>query len=154
MEKNACSNLTFDGSLSIADIIVKELLVEPEGIQKDYTLFTFFCPNDTSVIYRDAFNLRKPEEIVDDSLYSKVTVMGDIIGASLSNIDELLQMPYGCGEQNMLKFAPNIFIMNYLQNTNQLTDQIKNKALNYLRTGKNKYFFYYLSTNRGFVLFF
>ena len=80
--------------------------------------------------------------------------MGDIMGASLSNIDELLKMPYGCGEQNMLKFAPNIFIMNYLQNTNQLTDQIKNKALNYLRTGKNKYFFYYLSTNRGFVLFF
>ena len=54
--------------------------------------------------------------------------MGDIMGANLSNIGELLKMPYGCGEQNMLKFAPNIFIMNYLQNTNQLTDQIKNKA--------------------------
>ena len=69
--------------------------------------------------------------------------MGDIMGASLSNIDELLKMPYGCGEQNMIKFAPNIFILNYLQNTNQLTDQIKNKALNYLRTGKHKSFLYY-----------
>ena len=62
--------------------------------------------------------------------------MGDLMGSSLSNIDELLAMPYGCGEQNMLKFAPNIFIMNYLNNTNQVTDEIRNKALNYMRTGK------------------
>jgi len=46
-------------------------------------------------------------------------------------------MPYGCGEQNMLKFAPNIFIMNYLNHTNQVTGAIKDKALDYMRSGKN-----------------
>lgn len=66
-----------------------------------------------------------------------MSVVGDIMGSSLSNIDELLAMPYGCGEQNMLKFAPNIFIMNYLNHTNQVTGAIKDKALDYMRSGKN-----------------
>lgn len=57
------------------------------------------------------------------------------MGSSLSNIDQLLAMPYGCGEQNMLKFAPNIFIMNYLNNTNQVNDAIRTKALDYMRSG-------------------
>merc|ERR1712142_338927 len=67
--------------------------------------------------------------------FARVQVMGDIMGSSLSNIDQLLAMPYGCGEQNMLKFAPNIFIMNYLNNTNQVNDAIRTKALDYMRTG-------------------
>ena len=62
--------------------------------------------------------------------------MGDIMGSSLSNMDNLLAMPHGCGEQNMLKFAPNIFVMNYLNNTNQVDAEIERKALNYMRTGK------------------
>ena len=65
-----------------------------------------------------------------------MTVIGDIMGPSMSNLDTLLKMPYGCGEQNMLRFAPNIFIMNYLKNTNQASEEIKSKALNFMRSGK------------------
>ena len=57
------------------------------------------------------------------------------MGPSLANIDGLLKMPYGCGEQNMLNFAPNIFIMQYLQATGQLTDEIKQKATDYTLQG-------------------
>ena len=58
------------------------------------------------------------------------------MGPSLSNIDSLLKMPYGCGEQNMLNFAPNIFIMQYLKATNQLTEAIKDKATGYTLQGR------------------
>ena len=57
------------------------------------------------------------------------------MGPSLANIDSLLKMPYGCGEQNMLNFAPNIFIMQYLKATNQLKDNIKEKATDYTLQG-------------------
>ena len=57
------------------------------------------------------------------------------MGPSLANIDGLLKMPYGCGEQNMLNFAPNIFIMQYLKATGQLTDDIKQKATDYTLQG-------------------
>ena len=57
------------------------------------------------------------------------------MGPSLANIDSLLKMPYGCGEQNMLNFAPNVFIMQYLQAIHQLTDEIKQKATDYTLQG-------------------
>ena len=59
------------------------------------------------------------------------------MGPSLNNIDNLLKMPYGCGEQNMLNFAPNIFIMQYLKATGQLTNEIEEKAVGYTLQGKD-----------------
>ena len=57
------------------------------------------------------------------------------MGPALSGLEKLLAMPTGCGEQNMLKFAPNIFIMQYLTKTNRLTEEIKSKAVNFMQTG-------------------
>lgn len=57
----------------------------------------------------------------------------------MQNIQNLLQMPYGCGEQNMLLFAPNIYVLNYLNETQQLTPEIKSKALGYLTSDKRPY---------------
>lgn len=64
-----------------------------------------------------------------------LTPLGDLMGPSLANIDSLLKMPYGCGEQNMLNFAPNIFIMQYLTAIDRLKDDIKEKATEYTLQG-------------------
>uniref|UniRef100_A0A3P8QBB8 Alpha-2-macroglobulin bait region domain-containing protein n=1 Tax=Astatotilapia calliptera TaxID=8154 RepID=A0A3P8QBB8_ASTCA len=60
---------------------------------------------------------------------------GDILGRALKNLDSLLQLPSGCGEQNMALLAPNIFILEYLKDTQQLTSTIEEKATSYLITG-------------------
>ncbi|XP_065672425.1 pregnancy zone protein isoform X2 [Hydra vulgaris] len=137
LSENVCAaNRKLDTSISMVDILVKKLLVEPEGLKQEYTFSNFFCPNTSpQKIFKSFFNLTLPANFVKGSVYSKITVVGDIMGSSLDNIDNLLAMPSGCGEQNMLKFAPNIFIMNYLRNTKQVNDEIKNKALNFMRTG-------------------
>lgn len=59
------------------------------------------------------------------------------MGRAMKNLDRLLAMPYGCGEQNMVLFAPNIFILNYLKSTNQLTTEIQDKATRFLESGKS-----------------
>lgn len=59
------------------------------------------------------------------------------MGRAAQNLDKLLAMPYGCGEQNMLLFAPNIFILNYLKSTGQLTQSILDKATHFLESGKH-----------------
>lgn len=61
---------------------------------------------------------------------------GDILGSSLNNLDKLLRMPYGCGEQNMINFAPNIYVMKYLKTVNQLTDQMERKAKTFMISGQ------------------
>ena len=60
---------------------------------------------------------------------------GDILGSSMNNLDRLVRMPYGCGEQNMVNFAPNIYVLKYLQTVNQLTTLLENKAKRYMISG-------------------
>ena len=61
--------------------------------------------------------------------------IGDVMGPALGGLDQLLTLPTGCGEQNMLRFAPNIYVLEYLTNTGQLTSSVREKAINFLRTG-------------------
>lgn len=57
----------------------------------------------------------------------------------MQNLQNLLQMPYGCGEQNMVLFVPNIYVLNYLNETQQLSETIKSKAIGYLVSGEQFY---------------
>lgn len=57
------------------------------------------------------------------------------MGRAMKNLDKLLAMPHGCGEQNMVLFAPNIFILNYLKSTGQLTKDILDRATQFLQSG-------------------
>ena len=58
------------------------------------------------------------------------------MGPALGGLDRLLKLPTGCGEQNMLNFAPNIYVLEYLTNTDQLAGAVRDKAIGFLRTGR------------------
>ncbi len=61
------------------------------------------------------------------------------MGRALKNLDGLLRMPYGCGEQNMGVLAPNIYILQYLEGTAQLTTANQATAMGYLKRGVDDY---------------
>ncbi|XP_057308905.1 pregnancy zone protein-like [Hydractinia symbiolongicarpus] len=121
--------------VTAADAMTKKLLVEAEGIKKEFSTSSYFCPRDHSGLYSDTLFVTIPQPIVQGSVYAELAVVGDLLGPSMDNLDKLLAMPYGCGEQNMLKFAPNIYIMDYLTATNQLTEKVERKAKEYMRSG-------------------
>lgn len=68
-------------------------------------------------------------------LYIFIGTAGDVMGPALTGLDNLIRLPTGCGEQNMLNFAPNIFVLQYLNETQQTSVAIKEKALKYMQTG-------------------
>lgn len=76
-----------------------------------------------------------PKNTVAGSEHVEISGVGDILGPSIPNLANLIKMPFGCGEQNMLNMVPNIVILNYLKNTNQLTQAVQSKALKYLEVG-------------------
>uniref|UniRef100_A0A3B3I4M4 Alpha-2-macroglobulin-like 1 n=1 Tax=Oryzias latipes TaxID=8090 RepID=A0A3B3I4M4_ORYLA len=80
-------------------------------------------------------SLELPEKFVAGSERASVSVVGDLMGRAMKNLDKLLAMPYGCGEQNMLLFAPNIFILDYLKSTGQLKESTRKMAVGYLESG-------------------
>lgn len=61
---------------------------------------------------------------------------GDILGPSISGLDSLIQMPHGCGEQNMINFAPNIYVLQYLRATGQADRDTTDRATAYMVTGE------------------
>ncbi|XP_036400858.1 alpha-2-macroglobulin-like isoform X2 [Megalops cyprinoides] len=112
------------------DTVIRTLRVEPEGVRQTITHNALLCPQGGTV--KKTISLELPEDIVEGSAKASLSVLGDLIGSFMRNVDGLLAMPYGCGEQNMLLFAPNIYILRYLDRTRQLTPQIKAKTVKYL----------------------
>ncbi|KAF4116471.1 alpha-2-macroglobulin-like [Onychostoma macrolepis] len=115
------------------DVVTRSLLVLPEGVERIFTLNWLLCPKG-SVISED-LALTFPTNVIQGSARCSVSVLGDIIGRALKNLDNLLRMPYGCGEQNMIILAPNIYILKYLEATGQLTAAIRQTATGYLQSG-------------------
>ncbi|XP_035168726.1 alpha-2-macroglobulin-like protein 1 [Oxyura jamaicensis] len=122
------------------DTVVKHLLVKAEGLLEEKTHTSLLCPKGTSASETITFTL--PENMVLGTERAHISFLGDILGTALDNIDELLQMSSGCGEQNMVHFAPNVFITRYLQETGQLTPEIKRKATGYLESGYQRQLLY------------
>ncbi|XP_058245936.1 alpha-2-macroglobulin-like protein 1 [Hemibagrus wyckioides] len=115
------------------DTIIKTLLVLAEGTKQYKSYNELLCPSENAV--EKTVSLTLPEIMVDGTAMASISVLGDLMGRALQNLASLLAMPYGCGEQNMLRFAPNIFILQYLESTSQLTPQIRSTAETYLVTG-------------------
>ncbi|NWQ99002.1 A2ML1 protein, partial [Paradoxornis webbianus] len=112
------------------DTVIKPLLVQPGGILVEKAHSSLLCQEGAEEV-----SLEIPANILESSQRAHVTVMGDILGNALQNVDRLLAMPYGCGEQNMVRFAPNIYIQQYLEKTGQLLPDIRAKAQGFLQSG-------------------
>lgn len=60
------------------------------------------------------------------------------MGTALQNLEHLVHMPHGCGEQNMVLFAPIVYVLQYLEKTRQMTPEIKERTTGLLHNGKFK----------------
>nr|XP_023969001.1 alpha-2-macroglobulin-like protein 1 [Chrysemys picta bellii] len=119
------------------DTVIKPLLVQPGGILEEKAHSSLLCQEASEEI-----SLQLPANILAGSERAHVTVLGDIMGTALQNIDCLLAMPYGCGEQNMVRFAPNIYIQQYLEKSGQLNPEIRDKAKGFLQSGYQRELLY------------
>ncbi|KAL6471079.1 hypothetical protein MHYP_G00197290 [Metynnis hypsauchen] len=115
------------------DTVTRSLLVQAEGSEKTKSQSWLLCPQGNSV--SEELELVLPEDVIEGSARASVSVLGDILGRALKNIDGLLRMPYGCGEQNIAILSPNIYILQYLENTGQLTAAIRERATGFLKSG-------------------
>ncbi|NWX48160.1 OVOS protein, partial [Steatornis caripensis] len=118
------------------DTLIQTLLVEPEGIKKELTQSSLICAKGITI--SEPVCLSLPRNIVQGSARAYFSVFGDILGTALRNMENLLHMPYGCGEQNMALFTPNIYALDYLNKTGQLTEEVRVKGTGYLSTGYQK----------------
>ena len=55
--------------------------------------------------------------------------------STASNLGSLMREPTGCGEQNMLSFAPDVFISLYLENSGLMDAETRNTAYQHFIQG-------------------
>ncbi|XP_059370485.1 alpha-2-macroglobulin-like [Carassius carassius] len=132
------------------DTVTRSLLVQAEGTEKTETYSWLLCPKGDSLTEEVDLNL--PKDVIEGSARSTVSVIGDILGHALTNLHGLLRMPYGCGEQNMAILSPNIYILQYLENTEQLTSAIRDRATGFLKSGYQRQL-NYRHTSGGYSTF-
>lgn len=120
------------------DSVLKKLLVKPEGQPQYFNKAVLVDLRETAASnsgIKKNISISIPKNAVHASERITISVIGDLLGPGISNVDDLLQMPYGCGEQNMLNFVPNIVILEYLTRANRITKQIKDKAIKHMEAG-------------------
>ncbi|XP_064377478.1 alpha-2-macroglobulin-like protein 1 [Dromaius novaehollandiae] len=114
--------------------VVKHLLVRPEGVLVEKTYSSLLCPRGGNMA-ENPVSLRLPANVVKGSARASISILGDLMGMALQNLDHLVQMPHGCGEQNMVLFAPIVYVLQYLEKTRQLTPEIRERAVGLLHNG-------------------
>ncbi len=117
-------------SAAAADAVIKELLVRPEGVARETVDNLVLSAGDVETV-----NASIPSNAIADSGRVHVAITGSYLAQSIDGLERLLQMPFGCGEQNMILFAPNVFVARYLQETGQSKPEIMAKAENLMITG-------------------
>ncbi|HOG46860.1 MAG TPA: alpha-2-macroglobulin family protein [Anaerolineae bacterium] len=124
-------------STSEADAVIKDIIVEPEGVARELVENLVLSagasrPLDTSV----------PFDAISGSGRSFLAVTGSYLTQAIDGLEGLIRMPFGCGEQNMILFAPNVFVARYLRETNQMKPEVMTKAESMMMTGYQRELIY------------
>ena len=113
----------------MADAVKKDIIVEAEGTRQE------IVENGNLEAGSTTLDATFPQGIVSDSGVVLVSFTPSIVAQTINGIDSLLNMPFGCGEQNMIMFAPDVEILRYLKATDQTNPEIQAKAELFITTG-------------------
>lgn len=118
------------------DGVLQKLTVEPDGLalSHNHELYVSLKAEETFTTY---YETNIPADVALDSEFLQLSISGNVLLPSLNNLDDLVNKPTGCGEQNMIRFAPNILVLEYLGATRQTSKhpELVTKAKKYTEIG-------------------
>lgn len=128
------------GLQQLADVEKRNLKVIAEGKTVYYNIALFVDMRNQSGERKQFPSIqilipRESHNFVRDSEHAEVAVTGDVLAPTIRGLSDLVRMPYGCGEQNMINFVPNILVLQYLTVINRLTIALNTTSMEYVRMG-------------------
>ncbi|XP_067661748.1 complement C3-like [Haliotis asinina] len=145
------------------DAVERTLRVEGEGLEKIHTVSVMLDPTGKRLLrdtpYNSSFGLKSeinkhqskqkvevdlqlPKETIPKTEKCSVSAIGDLLGPTVTSVikglHNLLRLPTGCGEQNLIFLGPNVFVLRYLRAANRLPQAVEKKARTYIREGLNR----------------
>ncbi|MCP4700082.1 MAG: hypothetical protein GY862_25000, partial [Gammaproteobacteria bacterium] len=122
----------------MSDAIARRIEVLPDGKQFEMTWNGRLEGDIEQVvtILKDA---------IDDASKIIVKVYPGIFSQIVEGLDSILRMPSGCFEQTSSTTYPNIMVLDYMKQANQITPEIQMKAESFINTGYQRLLSYEVS---------
>jgi CD109 antigen len=117
-------------STEAADAVIKDLIIEPEGVAREIVANLALSSGVS-----DTVTTAIPPDAIDGSGRAYLTLTASYLTQTIDGLEQLIQMPFGCGEQNMIVFAPDVFITKYLEASGQVKPEVMAKAEMLMLTG-------------------
>ena len=120
------------------DTLQKSVLVKPEGYPVEKVQSEFLCREGEAADKEETITMESltlPADLVSDSARAWVSVTGDVLAPALANLDGLVTLPTGCGEQNMITLVPNIYLLKYMSGTGNTVPKLEEQARKYMKIG-------------------
>eukprot|EP00391_Amoebophrya_sp_Ameob2_P004919 CAMPEP_0179003786 /NCGR_PEP_ID=MMETSP0795-20121207/12899_1 /TAXON_ID=88552 /ORGANISM="Amoebophrya sp., Strain Ameob2" /LENGTH=2312 /DNA_ID=CAMNT_0020697889 /DNA_START=200 /DNA_END=7138 /DNA_ORIENTATION=- len=166
--------------VAYVDRLERSVLVRPEGVRKlkrtNLLLTTtssdggatWTSPSETvpltwrdnQNVAGDDFNSSSPQDeavVVADSKRLTIAITGELLSQTIANIERLVRVPYGCGEQNLISLAPNVYVFRYLASrTSYFSSRgppgaaLKKRLFSNMRVGYVRQLRYKSSSDGGF----
>ncbi|XP_061513057.1 thioester-containing protein 1 allele R1-like [Anopheles gambiae] len=116
------------------DALEKVIRVMPESLVQPRMDRRFFCfddyKNQTFLIYLDI--IKKAD---NGSIKIEFRLNPNLLTMVIKNLDHLLALSVGTGEDNMVKFVPNVLVLDYLHAIGSKEQHLIDKAMNLVRQG-------------------
>ncbi len=122
-------------STQAADAVIKDIIVEPEGVQREKVDNLVLSAPSSEARSSAVLSTALPRDIVEGSARAYLAVTASYMAQTIEGLDKLLVMPFGCGEQNMMGLAPDVFIARYLEETGQVKPEVMAKIELMMTTG-------------------
>jgi len=138
-----------EASVGEADALQRMLLVKPAGKRVEQSQTRML--QDPA----EAITLDLPAGLTTGtpgSPFVRVSLVGDILGNALSNLEGLVQVPTGCGEQTMIGLAPNVYVGDYLKSRGRLGTELQGRIVRNINVGVQRELMY-RHPNGGFSAF-
>ncbi len=114
--------VTARGSV-LSDAVIRTIRVEPEGEPVEEVRNSVIKAGETADL-----DTSLPLYAVPDSGKAFLHVTPSPVAQTLSGVEGLLNMPFGCGEQNMIFLAPDVEVLRYLKVIDQLMPEVQAEA--------------------------
>uniref|UniRef100_A0A182UNK6 TEP1-F n=1 Tax=Anopheles merus TaxID=30066 RepID=A0A182UNK6_ANOME len=116
------------------DALEKVIRVMPESLVQPKMDTSFFCFDD----YKNQtflINLDITKKADNGSIKIEFRLNPNLLTMVIKNLDNLLALSSGTGEDNMVKFVPNILVLDYLHAIGSKEQHLIDKATNLVRQG-------------------
>ncbi|MFQ6055682.1 MAG: prenyltransferase/squalene oxidase repeat-containing protein, partial [Methanosarcinales archaeon] len=118
----------FARDLSMRDAISRNIAVEPDGKEIIYTINDRLDKDISKTLYI-------PENAIDGTSKILVKIYPGIFSQVVEGLENIFRMPYGCFEQTSSTTYPNVLVLNYMRETDQITPELSMKAEGFINIG-------------------